>query len=48
MSSRTEQQAGRLQQTVASMKVLTGSVRGSSDAARQVDVLAAKTSTMAT
>ena len=48
LSRRTEQQAGRLQQTVASMKALTGSVRGSSDAARQVDVLAAKTSSMAT
>ncbi len=48
LSQRTEQQACRLQQTVVAMKLLTGSVRSSSDAARQVETLAADASQVAT
>ncbi len=47
LSNRTEQQAAQLQQTVAAMKGLISSVQDNSNAARQVDSLAAQARTVA-
>ena len=47
LSSRTEQQAGSLQQTAASMEQMTGSVKSNADAAREASALAGRAADVA-